>query len=329
MRTVVYSSLFDFPLTLRELRSNLLEATADQGELGATLRHSRPLQQVLEVAEGFVFLRGKRDCIQRRRQRESRSRRLLEENRWVLKLICAVPCTRLVALSGSAAHANVNRGGDIDLLIVTSGKRVWWAAVSILLLTKLLGRRQTLCFNFILSERHLKVEPEDLFSANQMIHLKPLIGEDLCRRFLEENPFVRRFYPSAEVGKAALDCRPGAFLAASKKVSERVLSLGLGAVLELTCRKAYSAYLRSKARGWSSPDQVVLGQDYLKLHTESHRMRILESFDKACTKALQRIADQAVGNRRRQEAGGRRQEEGETSREQASSSGLRSGDLGP
>ena len=301
LRTVVYSSLFDYPLTIEELRSNLLETAAGEEDLRERLRSSRPLLEVLEVDEGFVFLRGERDCIQRRRQRESRSRRLLEDNRWVLKLICAVPCTRLVALSGSAAHANVNRGGDIDLLIVTSGKRVWWAAVSILLLTKLLGRRQTLCFNFILSDSHLKVEPEDLFSANQMIHLRPLIGEDLYRRFLEANPFVRRFYPSAEVAKAALDCRLGGFLAASKKVFEWVLKLGLGAVLELGSRKAYSAYLRSKARQWSSPDQVVLGEDYLKLHTESHRLQVLESFDEAL---------KAVGKGRSQESGVRSQESG-------------------
>ncbi len=292
LRTVAYSSLFDYPLTIQELRSNLLETAAGEEELRETLRSSLPLRETVEMAEGFVFLRGERDCIRRRRQRESLSRQLLKKNQWVLKLVCSIPFTRLVALSGSAAHANVAQGGDIDLLIITQGRRVWWAAVSILLLTKALGRRRTLCCNFILSDRHLKVEPEDLFSANQMIHLRPLIGESLHRRFLEANPFVRRFYPAAEVGNAPLNCRSGSFLSAGKKASEWILSLGLGAFLELACRKAYSAYLRSKSKGWRSPAQVVLGRDYLKLHTESHRQQILEDFERAVAEQLSVVSCQ-------------------------------------
>lgn len=308
LRTVVYSSLFEFPLTLEELRFNLLESRAGKEELRETLRSSRLLQHVIEAAEGFIFLQGERRCIGQRRDRESRSKQLLQDNRRVLKLVCALPCIRMVALSGSAAHANVEPSGDIDLLIITRGKRVWWAAVSILLLTKLLGRRRTLCFNFILSDRHLKVEPSDLFSANQMIHLRPLIGEDVCRRFWQKNPFVGRFYPSSEIRTSGLDCRPGAVLSAGKRACEWILALGVGAVADRLCRGAYSAYLRRKATGWSSPDQVVLGEDYLKLHTQSHRAKVLESFERGYSQALDRItAGEAVRN---QELAPRSQKEG-------------------
>ena len=38
----------------------------------------------------------------------------------------------------------------------------------------------------------MAIEPADLFSANQIIHLRPITGHDVFRRFVEANPFVQR-----------------------------------------------------------------------------------------------------------------------------------------
>ena len=115
----------------------------------------------------------------------------------MLRLLCALPFTRLVALSGSVAHLNLEPDGDLDLFIVTRGRRVWTVTVAVLLLTKLLRRRRVVCANFVLADSHLALEPQDLFTANQVLHLKPLIGEELLDAFLAANPFVTRFYPNA------------------------------------------------------------------------------------------------------------------------------------
>src|SRR6185503_19882171 len=73
---------------------------------------------------------------------------------------------------------------------------VWTVTVAVLLLTKLLRRRRVVCANFVIADSHLALEPQDLFTANQMLHLKPLIGEDVLDAFLAANPFVTRFYPN-------------------------------------------------------------------------------------------------------------------------------------
>ena len=38
----------------------------------------------------------------------------------------------MVALSGSIAHCNLDRGGDLDLFIVTHGHHVWSVTVAVL-----------------------------------------------------------------------------------------------------------------------------------------------------------------------------------------------------
>src|SRR5262249_26543489 len=158
---------------------------------------SARLRRIIAYRDGFFFPMGRDALVAERRHREARSHAMLARYRWVLRLICAVPFTRLVALSGSVAHLNLERGGDLDFCIVTRGPHVWTVAVTVLLLTKMLGRRRIVCTNFVLSDASLRLDQADLFTANQMIHLKPLIGADVIDEFAAANPFVRRFYPNA------------------------------------------------------------------------------------------------------------------------------------
>ena len=174
LKTVLYASIFDYPLTLEDLHSSLLEATLTEETILAEYRSSETLQKVIEFREGFFFPGGRFNLVEKRQRRQIASRSLLDRNCWVLKLICAIPNTRLVALSGSVAHANAELDSDIDLFIVTRKGCVWGVAVSALLLTKMLGYRRMVCCNLVLSETRLKIDQEDLFTANQIGHLKPL-----------------------------------------------------------------------------------------------------------------------------------------------------------
>src|SRR6185436_14852816 len=132
-----------------------------------------------DYREGFFFPAGRGDLVAERRRREARSRVFLQEHARVLRLVCALPFTRLVALSGSIAHLNLEAEGDLDLFIVTKGRRVWTVTIAVLVLAKLLRRRRSVCANFVLADSHLAIEDQDLFTANQILHLKPLIGETL------------------------------------------------------------------------------------------------------------------------------------------------------
>ncbi len=85
-----------------------------------------------------------------------------------------MPFVRMVALSGSLAHLNAEGSADLDLFVITAPHRVWSVTVATVVLSKLLGWRKRLCMNYVVSERALAIEPQDLFSANQIIHLRPV-----------------------------------------------------------------------------------------------------------------------------------------------------------
>jgi hypothetical protein len=297
-RSVIYASLFDYPLTLEQLHYALIESDQSPAEILDTYKGSERLHRVVGYRDGFFFPIGRDELVGERRHREARSRAFLQRYRSVLRLVCAVPFTRMVALSGSIAHLNLERGGDLDLFIVARGRHVWTVAVTVLLLTKCLGRRRIVCANLILADSTLALDQQDLFTANQVIHLKPLVGEELLDDFLAANPFVRRLYPNALAWHAdrIVDWRGRGILQSIKRMLEVALALP-SPLIERACRSLYGWYLRRKAGGWRSPDQVKLDPDRLKLHSRSHRHSVLDRFEHAVAEAWRRAnrAGRAAG----------------------------------
>src|SRR5204863_3551283 len=130
-RTVIYASLFDYPLTLEQLHHSLLESQQTREEILETYRTSPLLQAMIDRRDGLFFPHDRGALVGERRLREARSRAFLAVHRRLLTAVCALPYVRMVALSGSIAHLNMERGADLDLFVVTRGPRVWSVTVAI------------------------------------------------------------------------------------------------------------------------------------------------------------------------------------------------------
>jgi hypothetical protein len=294
-RSVLYASLFDYPLTLAQLRQTLIDSVQTPSQILSAYDRSDPLQAVVEYRDGFFFPRGRYGLVDERRRREGRSRAFLHRHRIVLWLVSRMPFVRMVALSGSIAHLNLEGDGDLDLFIVTRGRHVWSVAVAVVVLAKLMRQRRTVCANFVVADSRLTLEQQDLFTASQVVHLKPIVGRDLFVEFIAANPFVRRFYPNFHPGAAPAGLGPRAARRGGpdsraerrfKSAAEWLLAIPAAGV-EALCRRAYRAYLTRQAPSWSSPEQVRLENDLLKLHTRSHRHSVLARFEEAVKEKLE------------------------------------------
>ena len=291
LRSVVYASLFDYPLTLAQLRATLVEVSADEATVAAWWRHSEFLQSAIEHRDGWYFPAGRGDLVQTRSRREVLSRDLLERDRRLIALVSRMPFVRMVAVSGSLAHLNAERSADLDLFVITAPHRVWSVTLSVLVIARLLGWRKRMCLNYVISEAALAIAPGDLFSANQIIHLRPIVGHDVFARFIAANPFVREFYPNFQL--AAFSHQPSAL--GLRPVLERVLSVGIAPLFERASRWIYGRHLARKSATWQSRDQVRLERECLKLHTSSHRAETLRRFEVAVDAAI-RHAQQPVAS---------------------------------
>jgi hypothetical protein len=281
IQSVLFAGLFDYPLTLAQLRQTLIASAQTPTQILATWEHSLALKAAIDRRDGFFFPRGREALVAERRVREARSHQFLRHHRRLLSLVCALPYVKMAALSGSIAHLNLEGNGDLDLFIITKGRHVWSVTVGVVLLAKLLRRRRTVCANFVISDAALALDQQDLFTASQIIHLKPLVGGDVYSRFIAANPFVTRFYPNFHASHNRGLTLPGNRLRDRVKACVEYVCWGPSAAVEWFCRRAYSAYLLRKAGTWQSPEQVRLEPECLKLHTQSHRQSVLTRFEEA------------------------------------------------
>ena len=287
LRSVTYAALFDYPLTLAQLHASLIGVRADATTVAAWWRTSDFLQATVDHRDGLYFPSGRCDLRHTRARREAVSRGLLDRDHRILSVVAGMPFVRMVALSGSLAHLNAEASADLDFFVVTAPHRVWSVTFILLVIARLFGWRRRLCLNYVISEDALRVEPADLFSANQIIHLRPILGDDVFARFVDANPFVREIYPNFEVrpsGHQAI--KPSGQVI--KPLLERVLSIGLAQIAERRARAIYGWHLNRRAAGWQSRDQVRLEPECLKLHTSSHRAAALERYEADVADALRR-----------------------------------------
>jgi hypothetical protein len=280
LQAVLYASVFDYPLTAEELWRTVPRQAVSIDVLKAALAERPFLRDRIELIEGFYVPAGRGDLIERRRQREGSSRAFLARHRRTLDMVCALPFTRLVAISGSLAHLNADADADLDLFIVTKGPRVWTVAMSLVVLSRLMRRRKAVCANFLLADSHLSLDQHDLYTASQVLHLRPVIGRDMLGRFTEANPFVHDWFPNAKAAKPPQFPLPAAgWPRRLKRPLEALLWIPSG-LTETLCRLAYGWHLRRRVSRWQSPDQVRLESGYLKLHTHSHRKAVLEELER-------------------------------------------------
>ncbi|MGE3512708.1 MAG: hypothetical protein AB7N65_27925 [Vicinamibacterales bacterium] len=285
-RSVLFAALFDYPLTLTELRATLTEAVQTPTEILNAYRHSPALQAIVSERDGLFFPVDRHDLPAIRRERSTRSRQFLRDHHCLLTLVCALPFVRLVALSGSIAHLNLERGGDLDLFIVTRGRRVWCTTVAVIVLAKLLGQRRTVCANFVLADTCLVLDQQDLFTASQIIHLKPLLGEEAYRAFVAANPFVSAIYPNFHPAFARhAGVRIRTWPRTVRRGLEWLCAVPL-VLAEQLCRRAYRRYLQRRIATWDSPQQVRLEDDCVKLHTHSHRGAVITHYERAVRQSI-------------------------------------------
>jgi hypothetical protein len=287
LRSVVYASLFEYPLTLEQLESSLAGVRASAPTIAAWWAASEFLQATIEHHDGLYFPAGRSDLVDTRSRREALSRELLDRDRQILSVISRMPFVRMVALSGSLAHLNAEGSADLDLFVITAPHRVWSVTLVMLVISRLLGWRKRMCLNYVVSEHAMAIEPEDFFSANQIIHLRPILGHRVFERFVKANAFVRDFYPNFEVCS-----RPsvvGHQLKTPGRFVEKLLSVGFAPAFERFSRALYGWHLGRKAATWQSRDQVRLEKECLKLHTSSHRSATIARFDSAMATALDAV----------------------------------------
>jgi hypothetical protein len=204
----------------------------------------------------------------------------LQRERQALKWLCRMPWVLMVCLSGATAHANMDEGDDLDLMLVVRGGRLWLFFAAFTLLTKILGKRRKLCANYVLSDRQLALPLNDFFSADQLLNLKPLRGDAYYREILRLNPWIDEYYP----GRRKHLLRLHEDLPPLRSLHQN----GMMACLDRCMLRLYGTYLLRKSRNTNA--DLDLSSLQIKAHLQSHRQDVGIRFQKVLAEVLSGVA---------------------------------------
>ena len=113
-KTLLYSDLFDYPLTESEIHKFLIAQKIEKNELSKILKNGKlPIQE----DDNFFFIKGRGKIVNARLSKEKFSLEKLEKAKKITRFLGLIPTIKLIGVSGTLAMKNCSVDDDIDLFI--------------------------------------------------------------------------------------------------------------------------------------------------------------------------------------------------------------------
>ncbi|HET7034465.1 MAG TPA: hypothetical protein VFI42_02180 [Thermomicrobiaceae bacterium] len=271
---MAYADIFDYPLTLPEIHRYLIGLAVSRDSVRTGIEHELVPAGRLVVRDGYYALPGREAAVAARLERRERAARVWPRALRYGRLIASLPFVRLVAVTGELAMDNVRPESDIDFFVVTEHRRLWLCRALILGVVHAAARLgDTICPNYLLSERALALDDGDLYSAHEIAQMIPLAGLETYARFRQLNPWVFDYLPNAAAMPRDLRARPTARPA--RALAESALRTPAGTALERWESGRKLRRFRAEARGHAEASFTL---DWCKGHVHDHGQLILEAF---------------------------------------------------
>lgn len=281
LKTIVYYNCLDYPLTREELEIFLF--SADGGKIS----------NLIEEADGFYFLKGNKNLIEIRKERNEIAKKKWEKTLKAVRWLKLVPYIRLIFASGSLAFNNTDKESDLDVLIVAKHGRIWTARILTVLILSLLGVRRNryeriapdkICLNHFITDKSLYIPRKSIYTAQLYARLIPILWEDekLIEKFIEANSWVGEWvkgWPTIKINPSA-DGQNSAIPEVIKKIGEKILNGKLGDWLERILKKYQLRRINSYHLTHKSGGRVKADDESLEFHTDSPELKIIERYNK-------------------------------------------------
>jgi predicted nucleotidyltransferase len=295
LKTITYFDIFSRPLKEKEIFENLQKIN-DRKEASffkfKQILQNLELKKNIENKDNLYFLKGEKNIIEKRKNREETSERNWQKLEKIAKKINWTPFLKGVFVSGSLAINNSNEKSDIDLMIITKKGRIFMVRFFLTLILDFIGERRTpqkivgkICLNHYLVEKSLKVKFPSLYNAYTYLHLKPIINrEEVFEKFRKENNWMqdyllfwdKTFEPPFKIENKST----------TAKFLEKILSGNFGNWLE---KKFKESQLKRKKEHYPEEikkGRVILEDNLIELHPDSPEEEILQKYQKRLNKLL-------------------------------------------
>lgn len=298
LATICFFDLFDYPLTLVEIRKYLLAFGVFQLSFSALkeqLETAAWFKDKISHRDGFYFLSDREILVDIRRRRYAFGLKKIDLAIKAAKWIRFLPFVKMVALCNNIGSVNIKERSDIDLFIVVKQGRIFLSRLLVTAVVSWLGLRRhgskianRLCLSFYLADDDLNLEKiavggENVYLIYWLANIMPIYNRHIYDRLLAQNRWLLDRLPFWRPKKVSVD-----WLAADdfwsrffRLAFEFLLTDGLGGLCERWAKRIqlWKMSFNKKSLAGFNDGRVVVSDRMLKFHENDRRLFYEEKFE--------------------------------------------------
>ena len=211
-KTLAYSDIFDYPLTLEEIHRYLIGYKTSTQSLKKFVTTSN-----LKQYKDYYYLPGRKKIVSNRLKRAKTSIEKIIYAKSIASKLRFIPTIRAIYITGALAMNNSETNDDIDLMIITSPNTLWTTRLMVnsLLDTFNLRRKpiypersrrathsNKICLNLWLDQSALTISKpnRNLYVAHEVAQALPIFDkQEVHRQFLQQNRWINKFLPNIAI----------------------------------------------------------------------------------------------------------------------------------
>lgn len=203
LKTLAYADIFNQPLSADELTKYLI---------GYKTKNARQLNlqniSAIQSQNDNWVLSGREELLQLKESQILTTAYKIQQVKKYLSIFRLLPWVKVVGITGSVAAGTPTATDDIDLLIITSSKRMWLSRLLLTTMLNLINKRRKpnaqpnqvnnkFCLNMWLSLDNLAEQHHDLYTANELAHIIPILNRNhTYEHYLQTNSWLLEILPN-------------------------------------------------------------------------------------------------------------------------------------
>jgi len=278
LKTILYFSIFRYPLKIEEIHSYTNNDTVD--ETSNELHHLIAEKIVTKIDDFYVYARDLESVIKRLRG-NLHAQKALVKAKEKAAFISKFPYVEAVGISGSLSKGYYDKESDIDFFVITTPNKLWICRTLLMLYKKifLLNSRKYFCVNYFIASNHLEIEEKNRFTATELKTLIPMQGKDVFEKFYAHNKWVNDYFSKFSPDLSAVTNTENPLL---RKSIEYILDNKLGTSIDAAFKKITLKKWKSKFRFMNTEDfNIALKstKNISKHHPSNFQKKVIHSLN--------------------------------------------------
>lgn len=279
LKTLAYFDIFNYPLTDEEIIQFLPESS--KLTFHESLKTSLEEKFIFKI-NGFYSLQNRESLATRRIEGNKRAGQQLKIARRIAKFLGGFPFVKSVCVSGSLSKDYADEKSDIDFFIITEADHLWIARSFMHLFKKLsylAGKQHWFCMNYYVDEKGMEIVEKNIFTAMEIVTLKPMQGKEYFRKFIEANSWTKNYFPEQKISIGEERIKEMKL----RKFMEKILRSKFGDVIEkwlmnVTDKRWKKKTERNKLNNHGERISMIVSPHYSKPNPDIFQLKIINEY---------------------------------------------------